>query len=248
MSKSPGSGPSPITLLLSEAVPLEQRIKFLNTLVSMGEATLMEMAKVRQQMNDLSLSIRDLAPHTDVAAEFDNLNRNTDQVRNVHELCSLFRAEASALIADLWTAQGFRRSLYCRALILVTYESALTLRGLLGPEFRKAMCKVLGEDADARLKAIHRDVSAAYDQSNASFGLLRDKLIGHRDKDALLRFELYANLNPVEAVDLAKALLIPLDRLVDENIRFLFACVQRSQEQNAKLKTDHIRFLTSSGN
>lgn len=161
----------------------EDRREKLDCVVDVAETQLTTLAETRAIFRDLLATITGAGEKSPICAATLLSVVEDEEVRNVTELSALFRAESACLIGDYWCASGFRKSLYARMLVLVTYETTLTFRGLLGPTFRNAVVSRLGDDVDSQLADIHQRVCEIYERNRSAFGDVRNNLIGHRSGD-----------------------------------------------------------------
>ena len=161
-----------------------------------------------------------------------------EEVRNAMELCALFKAESACLIGDYWQATGFRKALYARTLALVTFESTLTLRKLLGPKFRNAIVARLGSNSGTPLKSIHGRICKIHEEARTQFGDLRNNLVGHRIQDAETRQKLLSEFDGELVVALAVKLHPILKELYENLVPYTLKSATALREIAASIRAD----------
>ena len=167
----------------------------LDQVVDVAEYQLKTMAESRALLKNVLEMIAAAGEKSPIRAE-DLVGAGEDErVKNVMGLSALFRAEAACLVGDYWRANGFRKQFYGRTLVLVIYETTLTFRNLLGPQFRHTVTSRIGIDVDKKLLSAHRFVCKSFDQCRAQFGELRNGLLGHRSQDADRREILFSTFD-----------------------------------------------------
>jgi hypothetical protein len=216
----------------------EQRKK-LNQVVALAEIQLDQAAESRQFREQICDSIRKLGGQSVVTEAHLTAALDDPQVRNVLELAALFKAESACLIDDYLRATGFRKSLYGRMLALVSYESALTMREVMGPTFREAVARKLNHAVDDQLKEIHKRICRLFDEIRVHSGELRHSLVAHRSKDLQRR---YALMNDADA-ELIVASAVKLHPALTELQSLLMPYVEKT---NSELRTILDRITSSS--
>lgn len=126
-------------------------------------------------------------------------------VVNAEEFALLVRFELAVIIEDIVTPRGaLRANFYGRMLLLTVYESALSLRSVIGPNVRSAMrVGAPSVDLDADLKLIHSRVNKLADRCRKDYGDIRTGIVAHRDQNAETRMQLIEKIGGSHVIDLA---------------------------------------------
>jgi hypothetical protein len=125
-----------------------------------------------------------------------------EAVHNAAEFVLLLQFDFHCLLGDFVRHTGsWRGSLYARLLLLVIHESAVSFRSLLAKDFQAQLAVALGrETARDEAKALHKAASKLYERSEASYGVVRDGIVAHRDRNAETRSDLLEMVDDHEAV------------------------------------------------
>jgi hypothetical protein len=122
---------------------------------------------------------------------------------NLQGLLWMLELEIACLLDDYIRSRDERRWLYARLLLLSLFESTRTLRGVFSREYRKDIELRLGAQNSERISELHGYIHHAFNDLNADYGEIRNRLLGHRDPDAALRWQLLSSINGQEIKEFA---------------------------------------------
>jgi len=218
-------------------IPEDGRKK-LNKYIEASELHLRASGETRLILKDVLEKITAAGENSPLLAKALTDAAEDEQVRNAMELCALFKAESACLIEDYWDATGFRKALYARMLALVTFESTLALRKLLGPRFRDAIVVRLGSESEMPLRSIHQRVCRIHETARIQFGDLRNNLVGHRTHDAEMRQKLLSEFDGEAVVALAVELHPILKELSEKLVPYTLKSVTALREIAASIRAE----------
>ena len=116
--------------------------------------------------------------------------------------------------------------MYARLLVLCTYESLRTLRGLLGGNLRREVVRVLGDEYGGKIKLANQQINSVFDEVNTRFKDVRNWAAGHRAADRNIRAAQILSVNEDEAIRLSVAAYPALVILNETFMRYSAACVK----------------------
>ena len=122
---------------------------------------------------------------------------------NFQGLLWMMQLELASLLDDYLRARHERRWLYARLLLLSLYESTKTLRSVFSRGLRKDIVGRLGPESETRVTNLHRYIHHAFEDLEADFGEIRNRLIGHKDPDPIARWRLMSAYSGLELKDFA---------------------------------------------
>lgn len=122
---------------------------------------------------------------------------------NFQGLLWMMQLELASLLDDYIRARDERRWLYARLLLLSLYESTKTLRRVFSRGLRKDIVERLGSTSETRVTNLHRYIHHAFEDLDADFGEIRNRLVGHKDPDPIARWQLMSAYTGLEFKDVA---------------------------------------------
>jgi hypothetical protein len=126
---------------------------------------------------------------------------------NFQGLLWMMQLEVASLLDDYIRSRDEQRWLYARLLLLSLYESTKTLRSVFSPSLRRDILARLGPGSETRINNLHGYVHHAFEDLNADFSEIRNRLVGHKDRDAGVRWRMMSAYNGLEIKDFAWEIL-----------------------------------------
>ncbi|HEU0298727.1 MAG TPA: hypothetical protein VFR37_04715 [Longimicrobium sp.] len=150
----------------------------------------------------------------------------------IHDAVDLFllvRFELAVLMEDLATPRGsLRASFYGRLLLHTVYESALSLRNLLGRLLREALAATAHLlDLEADLHAVHSRIHRLAQRCIEEYGDIRDAVVAHRDQTAERRIGLLEQVSGLRVLDLA----LELSQAITEFLQMMLCLLEPARQR-----------------